>query len=64
MLFGIGGTIAYSPSTSISGHWFAKRRGTAVSVTITGAGAGGLAYPLLMRELFARICESGPGEDA
>ncbi|TXT07673.1 uncharacterized protein COLE_04597 [Cutaneotrichosporon oleaginosum] len=55
MLFGIGGTTVYSPSTSISGHWFARRRGTAVSVVITGAGLGGIAYPLLMRELFIRL---------
>ncbi|RSH82639.1 uncharacterized protein EHS24_007631 [Apiotrichum porosum] len=51
MLFGIGGTLCYSPSTSISAHWFAKRRGTAVAVIITGAGAGGVIYPIMMKEL-------------
>lgn len=57
MLFGIGGTLCYSPSTSISAHWFAKQRGTAVAVIITGAGAGGVIYPIMMKELLDVLCE-------
>jgi len=56
MLYGIGGTLAYSPSTSITAHWFAKRRGTAVAVVVTGAGAGGIVYPVMIKKLLDQLC--------
>jgi MFS family permease len=55
LLFGLSGTLTYSPATAISGHWFLRRRSTAVGVVVCGAGAGGVVYPLLMRGLFARL---------
>ncbi|TXT10293.1 uncharacterized protein COLE_04227 [Cutaneotrichosporon oleaginosum] len=55
LLFGLSGTLTYSPATAISGHWFLRRRATAVGVVVCGAGAGGVVYPLLMRALFARL---------
>lgn len=56
ILYGIGGTLAYAPSTSITAHYFARRRGTAVAVVVTGAGAGGVVYPILIKKLLDKLC--------
>ena len=49
--FGVSGAIVYSPATGIAAHWFLRRRGTAVAVIMSGAGAGGVIYPLLIKAL-------------
>lgn len=54
-LFGLSGTLTYSPATAISGHWFLRKRSTAVGIIVCGAGAGGVIYPIMMRGLFARL---------
>lgn len=55
LLFGLSGTLTYSPATAISGHWFLKKRSTAVGIIVCGAGFGGVIYPIMMRSLFARM---------
>jgi MFS family permease len=57
MLFGLGGTLVYSPSTSVTAHWFARRRATAVTIVVAGCGAGGIVYPILMQKLLDNLCE-------
>lgn len=55
--FGISGSFIYSPATGIAAHWFLRRRSTAVGVIVCGAGLGGVVYPILIRELCARLGE-------
>ncbi|ADV19523.1 hypothetical protein I305_03094 [Cryptococcus gattii E566] len=54
-LFGFSGTIMYSPSTAVSGHWFMRRRSTAVGIVVCGAGAGGIVYPVALKKLFEQL---------
>ncbi|WVQ78585.1 hypothetical protein IAT38_000671 [Cryptococcus sp. DSM 104549] len=51
-LFGVSGTVIYSPAAAVTGHWFLRRRPLAVCAVICGAGAGGVVYPLALRALF------------
>lgn len=51
-LYGISGTLIYSPATAISGHWFLRRRSTAVGIIVCGSGLGGVVYPILFKALF------------
>ncbi|WVQ78584.1 hypothetical protein IAT38_000670 [Cryptococcus sp. DSM 104549] len=51
LLFGISGTIIYSPAAAATGHWFLRRRPLAVCVVICGSGAGGVIYPLALRAM-------------
>ncbi|WOO81387.1 MFS transporter asaE [Vanrija pseudolonga] len=53
--FGISGSFIYSPATGIAAHWFLRRRSTAVGVIVCGAGLGGVVYPILIRELCAKL---------
>ena len=54
-LYGIAGTIVYSPATAISGHWFLKKRSTAVGIIVCGSGLGGVVYPVFLKNLFDRM---------
>ncbi|ODN83254.1 hypothetical protein L202_01428 [Cryptococcus amylolentus CBS 6039] len=54
-LFGLSGTIMYSPSTAVSGHWFMRKRSTAVGIVVCGAGAGGIIYPVALKKLFEKL---------
>ncbi|CAK9780552.1 MFS general substrate transporter [Cutaneotrichosporon oleaginosum] len=53
--FGVSAAIVYSPATGIAAHWFLRRRGTAVAVIMSGAGAGGVVYPILIKNLTDRF---------
>ncbi|BEI98685.1 hypothetical protein CcaverHIS631_0309840 [Cutaneotrichosporon cavernicola] len=53
--FGVSAAIVYSPATGIAAHWFLRRRGTAVAVIMSGAGAGGVIYPILIKNLTDRF---------
>lgn len=57
-LFGISGSILYTPATAVVGHWFLKRRGTATGFVSTGVGLGGVIYPIMLNRLFEMIGES------
>lgn len=48
---GIGGTLMYAPSTSVSMHWFMKKRSTAVGIVNCGSGLGGIIYPIMIKRL-------------
>lgn len=49
MAFGMAGGLVYAPSTAVAGHWFLKRRSTAVGIIVGGSGLGGVIYPICMK---------------
>lgn len=54
-MYGLGATMLYTPGISVTSHWFKKRRSSAMGLVICGAGLGGVLYPIMFRELFARL---------
>ncbi|WWC69344.1 uncharacterized protein I206_103282 [Kwoniella pini CBS 10737] len=54
-LFGISASMLYSPSTAIAGHWFMKRRSTAVGIVVCGSGLSGVIYPIGLKRLFDEL---------
>lgn len=57
ILFGTSATMLYSPATAVSGHWFLRRRSTAVGIVVCGSGLGGVIYPIALRRLFDELGE-------
>jgi MFS family permease len=55
LLFGISGSFLYSPATAVSGHWFLRKRSTAVGIVVCGSGLGGVIYPIVLRRLFDQV---------
>ncbi|KAJ7149190.1 MFS general substrate transporter [Mycena crocata] len=53
MGFGLGCT--YLPSASIVAHHFAKRRGLASGVALSGGAAGSTVFPIMLNHLIPRI---------
>lgn len=43
IVIGTGGGFGYVPVTSTVSHWFIKRRGMALGITVAGVGIGALA---------------------
>jgi len=58
LLFGLSGSFLYSPATAVSGHWFLRKRSTAVGIVVCGSGLGGVIYPIALRRLFDQVGES------
>ncbi|OBZ67723.1 Riboflavin transporter MCH5 [Grifola frondosa] len=55
ILFGLGvGMIFYPPLAAISTH-FSRYRATALGIGIAGSGVGGVVYPIMFQQLFARV---------
>ena len=55
---GISGSILYSPSTAVSGHWFMKKRSTAVGIVVCGSGLAGVIYPIMIKNLIELLSTS------
>ncbi|KAK7755448.1 hypothetical protein SLS62_002676 [Diatrype stigma] len=55
VLTGIGGGIFFTPSLALISTYFQKRRGMAVGLATTGNSAGGMIYPLVVRQLLPTI---------
>lgn len=55
LTFGIAGGLVYAPSTAVAGHWFLKRRSTAVGIIVGGSGLGGVIYPICMKVMLDRL---------
>jgi hypothetical protein len=55
LLFGLSGSFIYSPATAVSGHWFMRKRSTAVGIVVCGSGLGGVIYPIALRRLFDEV---------
>ena len=53
LLMGVGGSCCWVPITSTIPRWFAKKRGMAMGLTVTGFGLGGLISPTLAQWLIS-----------
>ncbi|KAI1344478.1 MFS general substrate transporter [Xylariaceae sp. FL0016] len=52
---GIGGGIFFTPSLALVATYFEKRRGLAIGLATTGNSAGGMIYPVVVRELIPTL---------
>ncbi|EJT97393.1 MFS general substrate transporter [Dacryopinax primogenitus] len=48
VLYGIGGSVLYTPCLSYLSEWFVARRGTANGIIFAGTSAGGILLPLAL----------------
>ncbi|KAJ8107844.1 hypothetical protein ONZ43_g6610 [Nemania bipapillata] len=55
VLSGIGAGIYFTPAISLVNTYFEKRRGLAVGLATAGNSAGGIVYPLVVRELIPKL---------
>lgn len=55
VLGGISCTLVFTPSVTIVGHWFYKRRGLATGICATGGAVGGVVFPLVLVRIMPRI---------
>lgn len=53
--FGLAGTLLYAPATAVPGHWFLKKRGTAVGIVVCGSGLAGVIYPIMIKNLIEKL---------
>ncbi len=53
LIIGVGGSCCFVPITSTIPRWFAKRRGIAMGITVTGFGLGGMISPTLAQWLIS-----------
>lgn len=51
ILFGLGGCIAYCPSTLYIDEWFDTRKGLAYGIVWSASGFGGVVLPILLQYL-------------
>ncbi|KAF1817075.1 putative MFS monocarboxylate transporter [Eremomyces bilateralis CBS 781.70] len=51
LLYGIGGSIAYSPTILFLNEWFIRRKGLAFGIMWAGTGLAGVVLPFLMQWL-------------
>ncbi|KAK9719237.1 hypothetical protein K7432_004931 [Basidiobolus ranarum] len=55
VLYGLGGSLCFFPAVSIPSQWFAKRRGLATGIAVSGGGIGGLVLAPITRSLIAKF---------
>jgi len=55
LLTGLGVALLFTPSIAAIGHFFFRRRGFASGVGSTAGGIGGIALPLILTQLFAKL---------
>ncbi|GAW13348.1 hypothetical protein ANO14919_027310 [Xylariales sp. No.14919] len=55
VLSGLGAGIYFTPAVSLVNTYFDKRRGLAVGLATTGNSAGGIVYPIIVRELIPKL---------
>lgn len=51
---GISCTLVFTPSITVVGHWFYKKRGLATSISATGGACGGIFFPLVLIKTMPR----------
>ncbi|KAI1184911.1 major facilitator superfamily domain-containing protein [Nemania serpens] len=51
----IGVACIYSPAVACVSTWFAKRRGTAMGIMVTGSSLGGVVFPIMISRLIDSI---------
>ncbi|KAK6903067.1 hypothetical protein I204_07796 [Kwoniella mangroviensis CBS 8886] len=54
VLYGIGGTLLYCPTTNYMFEWWLNKRGLASGIMLSGTGAGGLVMPLISNALLQK----------
>lgn len=55
VLFGIGTSLTFHPSSAVPGQWFHRRRAFAMSFAIAGSGLGGTLWPVALKQMFDTI---------
>jgi len=55
ILTGLGVALLFTPCVAAIGHYFYARRGFASGVGSTAAGIGGVAFPLILTQLFTQL---------
>lgn len=55
---GLSASSLYSPATAVSGHWFMRKRSTAVGIVVCGSGLAGVIYPIMIKRLIEQLSES------
>ncbi|WVR05138.1 hypothetical protein IAU60_002150 [Kwoniella sp. DSM 27419] len=54
VLYGLGGTMLYCPTTNYLFDWWSRKRGLATGIMFAGTGAGGLVMPLISAALLRK----------
>jgi len=54
---GLSASMLYSPATAVAGHWFMRKRSTAVGIVVCGSGLGGVIYPIAIKRLIDQLSE-------
>ncbi|KAG5649893.1 hypothetical protein H0H81_001626 [Sphagnurus paluster] len=49
---GIGAGLVYLPCLAIQSHHWRRRRALAMGITVSGAGMGGIIFPIMLNQLF------------
>ncbi|VVT53313.1 uncharacterized protein SAPINGB_P003510 [Magnusiomyces paraingens] len=50
---GLGCALLMTPEIAIIGHWFKKRRGTAIGAATVGGSLGGVIFPVMLRQMYS-----------
>ncbi|KAI9889460.1 MAG: hypothetical protein M1814_005323 [Vezdaea aestivalis] len=50
VLFGLGGSLIFTPAIASVGHFFLQRRGNATGLAATGGSIGGIIFPLMLQK--------------
>ena len=45
----------FNPAVAVVGHWFRRRRATAIGVVLSGGAVGGVVFPILLQRLIPLI---------
>lgn len=52
---GIGVSLLMTPLIAVVGHWFNRKRGTALGAATVGGSLGGVVFPLMLRSLYEKV---------
>ena len=55
VMTGMGGGILFTPTMALMATWFSRRRGMAIGLATTGNSAGGIIYPIVVKQLIPRV---------
>lgn len=55
ILGGVSGSLIWTSTIAVIGHWFSARRGIATGLATTAGGFGGIIFPLLIERLMPQL---------
>ncbi|KAI6710333.1 hsp90-like protein [Diplocarpon mali] len=55
VLGGVGAALVFSPSITVIGHYFSRRRGIATGIATTGGAFGGILFPIILQACLPKI---------